>query len=76
MSAPYDHPNDPGRWTLIEARPGATLWRREREDPMPVTMFYLLAPPAQPQVLYDAERAMILLDAVSAPVPAETSGVS
>lgn len=73
MTRPHDHPNDPGRWTVIEARPNATLWRREREDPLPVTMFYLVAPPAQPQVLYDAARAMALFDALSPPLPAETS---
>jgi len=67
MSRPLDHPNEPGRWTLVQARPDAAVWRRDRDDPFPVTMFYLLAPPAQPQVLYDESGALALFDAAAQP---------
>ncbi len=51
------HPNEPGRWTLLESREGLSLWRRDRADPMPVTMFYLLNPPTQAELIYDEARA-------------------
>ncbi|MEN5364412.1 hypothetical protein [Brevundimonas intermedia] len=57
MPKPIDHPNDSGKWTLLETKSSAALWRRERSDPVPVTQFYLLAPPRQAQVLYDEARA-------------------
>ncbi|MEH6666055.1 MAG: hypothetical protein V7678_14480, partial [Brevundimonas sp.] len=63
MARAPDHPNDPGRWTLVQTRSAAAVWRREREDPWPVTMFYLVAPPRQPQVLYDEASALALLNA-------------
>lgn len=52
MSKP-DHPNEPGRWTRLEAVEGVALWQRERSDPFPVVQFYLVAPPRQTEVLYD-----------------------
>lgn len=52
-----DHPNEPGKWTRLEAVGSAALWRRDRSDPFPVTQFYLLAPPRQTEVLYDEARA-------------------
>lgn len=57
MAKPIDHPNEPGRWTCLETADGAALWRRDRSDPMPVTMFYLLAPPRQTVILYDEAQA-------------------
>ena len=51
------HPNEPGRWTLLESLAGRSLWRRDRADPMPVAMFYLLNPPAQAELIYDEARA-------------------
>jgi hypothetical protein len=62
MTRPLDHPNDPGRWTLVRVVPGATLWRRDRNDPFPVTMFYLVMPPDQPRVVYDEAGALALLE--------------
>lgn len=63
--ANLDHPNEPGRWTRLEAAGGATLWRRDRSDPFPVTMFYVVAPPRQTEVLYDEPRARAQFDALS-----------
>ena len=54
---PHPHPNEPGQWTLLETRGGATLWKRDRLDPLPVTMFYVLNPPAQAELFYDETRA-------------------
>lgn len=54
---PPPHPNEPGQWTLLETRPGAALWKRDRLDPLPVTMFYILNPPAQAELFYDEARA-------------------
>lgn len=52
-----DHPNEPGKWTRLEAAEGVALWRRERSDPFPVIQFYLVAPPRQTDVLYDETLA-------------------
>ena len=57
MRRPFDHPQDPGRWALLETTPVATLWRREREDPVPVTLFYVVSPPRQTEVLYSEALA-------------------
>lgn len=57
MARPFDHPNEPGKWTLLERQGDIALWRRERSDPVPLTLFYVLAPPRQAQVLYEAELA-------------------
>lgn len=54
---PPPHPNEPGHWTLLESRGGAGLWKRDRLDPLPVTMFYVLTPPAQAELYYDERRA-------------------
>jgi hypothetical protein len=70
MARPLDHPNDPGRWTVVETATDATLWRRERDDPFPVTLFYLVAPPRQPEVLYDEDRARALFAARTPPLAA------
>lgn len=64
MPIAKDHPNEPGRWTLLERRAAASLWRRERSDPAPVTMFYVLRPPRQAQILYDETRARELFESV------------
>ncbi|QTC92833.1 hypothetical protein [Brevundimonas goettingensis] len=52
-----DHPNEPGKWTRLDAAEGRALWRRDRSDPFPVTQFYLLAPPRQSEVFYDEALA-------------------
>jgi hypothetical protein len=54
---PHPHPNEPGQWSLVETRGGASLWKRDRLDPLPVTMFYVLSPPAQTELFYDEMRA-------------------
>lgn len=65
MARAPDHPNDPGRWTLVQAGPTAAVWKRDRDDPFPVTMYYLVSPPQQPQVVYDEASALALLEAHS-----------
>ncbi|HEX8470846.1 MAG TPA: hypothetical protein VF633_07030 [Brevundimonas sp.] len=57
MARAIDHPNETGKWTLLERSGHIVLWRRERSDPFPVTQFYLIAPPRQTEVLYDETRA-------------------
>jgi hypothetical protein len=52
-----DHPNEPGAWTRIDATEGAVLWRRDRLDPVPLTMFYIVAPPRQMEVIYGESQA-------------------
>lgn len=51
------HPNDAGTWTRLEGQPGIALWRRERQAPAPVVMYYVVAPPRQSEILYDETRA-------------------
>jgi len=53
MPKATDHPNEPGKWKLLDHAGTAALWRRDRSDPVPVTLFYVLAPPQQAQVVYD-----------------------
>lgn len=60
---PHPHPNEPGQWTLLESRGGCSLWKRERLDPLPVTMFYVLNPPAQAELFYDEARARLRFEA-------------
>lgn len=48
-----DHPNEPGKWTLIERRGERLLWRRERWDPMPQVVFYVMDLPRQTEIFYD-----------------------
>ncbi|AQR62063.1 hypothetical protein BZG35_10720 [Brevundimonas sp. LM2] len=62
-----DHPNEPGKWSRLDAADGLALWRRDRSDPFPVTQFYLLAPPRQTEVLYDETQARARFAALSAP---------
>jgi hypothetical protein len=57
MARPLDHPNEPGKWTCLEAAEGCALWRRERSDPFPVTLFYLVAPPRQTELIYGEAEA-------------------
>lgn len=54
-----DHPNDAGTWTRLEGREGFALWRRERLTLAPVTMYYVVAPPRQSEILYDEARARL-----------------
>lgn len=65
MPARLDHPNEPGKWTLLDRVDTAALWRRDRVDPVPVSLFYVLAPPRQAEVLYDEARARAQLAALS-----------
>lgn len=69
---PPHHPNEPGKWTRLEADAGVALWRRDRSDPVPVTLFYVLAPPGQAEILYDEARARALFATLIAP-PASPS---
>lgn len=58
MSKPHPHPNDPGRWNVLEQSDRATLWRRDRSDPFPLTMFYVVSPPLQPELIYVEQDAL------------------
>lgn len=60
-----DHPNEPGKWTQLSTLSYASLWRRERADPIPVTQFYLLAPPRQTQIFYNEGEARGRFEALS-----------
>jgi len=66
MPRRIDHPNEPGKWTLLEQANAVALWRRDRSDPFPVSLFYLLSPPRQAEVLYDEARAHAMFSALSA----------
>lgn len=57
MAAIPPHPNDAGAWTRLEGCEGFALWRRERLLLAPVTMYYVIAPPRQSEILYDEARA-------------------
>jgi hypothetical protein len=57
MKSALQPPNEPGRRTMLEHLAAAALWRRDRTDPVPVTMFYLLNPPLQGRVVYDEAEA-------------------
>lgn len=67
MSRPLDHPNEPGKWTCLEAAEGRTLWRRDRSDPFPVTLFYLVAPPRQTELIYGEGDARARYDRLAPP---------
>ena len=56
---------------MLDTSARATLWRREREDPVPVILFYLLSPPQQPVVVYDEIKARELFETINAPAVAE-----
>ncbi|MBI2262759.1 MAG: hypothetical protein HYU62_13975 [Caulobacterales bacterium] len=57
MTSIPQHPNDAGAWTRLEGRQGIALWRRERQAPAPVVMYYIVAPPRQSEILYDEIKA-------------------
>lgn len=57
MASIPDHPNDAGTWTRLEGREAFALWRRERQTLAPVTMYYVIAPPRQSEILYDEAKA-------------------
>lgn len=44
----------------LEGGGGRALWRRERTDPVPVTLFYVVRPPRQTEVVYDEAKARAL----------------
>lgn len=61
-----EHPNEPGKWTLIDRRGERLLWKRERSDPVPVTVFYVVDLPRQSLILYDEAAARSQLEALEA----------
>lgn len=61
-----EHPNEPGKWTFLDSRGDRVLWKRERSDPVPVTVFYVIDLPRQPLVLYDEATARNHLGAMEA----------
>lgn len=60
-----DHPNEPGRWTLLAKTSETALWRRDRDDPFPVSLFYILSPPRQAEVVYDEIQARALFEGLN-----------
>lgn len=62
MAAIPDHPNDDGSWARLEGREGFALWRRQRMTFAPITMFYVVAPPRQTEIIYDEEKARARYD--------------
>ena len=59
------HPNEPGKWTRLDTTEAAALWQRDRSDPFPVTMFYVVALPRQTEVLYDELNARARFSSVT-----------
>ncbi|WGM30496.1 hypothetical protein [Brevundimonas sp. NIBR11] len=57
MAAVPHHPNEEGAWTRLEGAVGVALWQRERTTFAPVTMYYVIAPPRQTEILYDLAKA-------------------
>ncbi|MGV9006040.1 MAG: hypothetical protein ACOH1H_04790 [Brevundimonas sp.] len=57
MASIPDHPNETGTWARLKGSKGFALWRRERQVLAPVTMYYLVAPPRQSEILYDEAKA-------------------
>lgn len=57
MKTRHAHPNEPGIWTLLDHGDVIALWKRERVDPVPVTLFYIVRPPHQDEIIYSEERA-------------------
>lgn len=57
MAAVPSHPNEDGAWTRLEGVDGVALWQRERTTFAPVTMYYVIAPPRQTEILYDPAKA-------------------
>lgn len=72
LQSPH-HPNESGKWTRLEADAGVALWRRDRSDPVPVTLFYVLAPPRQAEILYDEAKARGLFATLAAPAASSPS---
>ncbi|MBU3971913.1 MAG: hypothetical protein KKG54_14020 [Alphaproteobacteria bacterium] len=68
-----DHPNDAGTWTRLEGREGFALWRRERLTLAPVTMYYVIAPPRQSEILYDEAKARLRFNEVAGVLGQETA---
>ena len=66
MPRRLDHPNESGKWILLEQAGAASLWRRDRSDPFPVSLYYLIAPPRQAQVLYSEAAARAQFSVLSA----------
>ncbi|MDI1326968.1 MAG: hypothetical protein PSV23_09255 [Brevundimonas sp.] len=62
MASIPDHPNDAGTWTRLEGQEGVALWRRERQSLAPVTMYYVVGPPRQSEILYDEAKARARFD--------------
>lgn len=61
------HPNEPGKWTRLEGSTSPVLWRRERSDPFPVTMFYVVAAGHQTEVIYGEAAARARFAELSPP---------
>lgn len=59
-----EHPNEPGAWTRLQTTDAISLWRRQRVD-LPVTQFYLLAPPRQTEIFYREAEALGRFEALA-----------
>ena len=73
MASIPDHPNDAGTWTRLEGREGFALWRRERLTLAPVTMYYVIAPPRQSEILDDEAKARLRFNEVAGVLGQETA---
>lgn len=58
------HPNEPGKWTLLAQKGQRALWRRDRSDPVPVTIYWLDDSPRQPELFYEEAVARQRLEAL------------
>lgn len=72
MASIPDHPNDAGTWERLEGRQGLAPWRRVRRALAPITMYYVVAPPRQNEILYDEAKARARFNEI-ARVPGEES---
>lgn len=57
MATIPSHPNEDGAWIRLEGSDGLALWQRDRTTFAPVTMYYVIAPPRQSEILYDLAKA-------------------
>ena len=72
MASIPDHPNDTGTWKRLDGLEGFALWRRERQSSVPVTMYYVVAPPRQSEILYDETKARVRFDELAGVTGKET----
>ena len=65
MAVVPTHPNEDGTWTRLEGVDRVALWQRDRTTFAPVTMYYVIAPPRQSEILYDEAKARERYEAIA-----------